>query len=48
MTQQPEWVWVRVWLAGESGLRRILTVDRADFSAFRIKGGKRFELIDWM
>lgn len=36
-----------VWLAGESGLRRILTVDRADFSAFRIKGGKRFELIGW-
>jgi len=37
-----------VWLAGESGLRRILTVDRADFSVFRLKGGKRFELIDWM
>jgi hypothetical protein len=24
-----------------------MTVDRADFSAFRIKGGKRFELVGW-
>lgn len=36
-----------VWLAGESGLRRILTVDRADFSLFRLKGGKRFDVLDW-
>lgn len=36
-----------VWLAGESNLRKILTVDRADFSIFRLKGGKRFNLIDW-
>ena len=36
-----------VWLSEESGLHRILTTDRAYFSAFRLKGGKRFELIDW-
>jgi len=37
-----------VWLAGESGLRRILTVDEREFSVYRIKGGKRFEVIPWM
>ena len=37
-----------VWLAGESGVRRILTVDETDFSLFRIKGGRRFEVIPWM
>jgi uncharacterized protein len=36
-----------VWLAGESGLRGILTVDETDFSLFRIKGGKRFDVIPW-
>ncbi len=36
-----------VWLAEESGIRQIVTVDRRDFSTFRLKGGKRFELIDW-
>jgi len=36
-----------VWLADEMGLRKILTVDRADFSVFRLKGGKRFDLTDW-
>jgi predicted nucleic acid-binding protein len=36
-----------VWLAEQSGLRRILTVDLADFSTFRLKNGKRFELTDW-
>jgi predicted nucleic acid-binding protein len=36
-----------VWLAEESGLRRILTVDRSDFSLFRLKGGKRFDVLDW-
>lgn len=36
-----------VWLAEESGIRTILTVDRRDFSAFRLRGGKRFQLIDW-
>jgi hypothetical protein len=36
-----------VWLAEESGIRAILTVDRRDFSTFRLKSGRRFELIDW-
>lgn len=36
-----------VWLADDSGLRRILTVDRSDFSLFRLKGGKRFDVLDW-
>ena len=36
-----------VWLAEESGIRSILTVDRRDFSAFRLKGGRRFDLVDW-
>jgi len=36
-----------IWLANETGVRRILTVDRTDFEIFRLKGGKRFELIDW-
>jgi predicted nucleic acid-binding protein len=36
-----------VWLAEQSGLRRILTVDVSDFSTLRLSNGKRFELIDW-
>ena len=36
-----------VWLANETGAVRILTVDHADFSVLRLKGGKHFELIDW-
>jgi predicted nucleic acid-binding protein len=36
-----------IWLAEESGFRDILTVDQRDFSVFRLKGGKRFQLIDW-
>ncbi len=36
-----------VWLSEESGLRRILAVDRSDFSLFRLKGGKRFDVLDW-
>ena len=36
-----------VWLASESGVRDILTVDRRDFSVFRLKAGKRFRLVDW-
>jgi predicted nucleic acid-binding protein len=36
-----------VWLANETGARRILTVDRTDFEILRLKGGKRFELIQW-
>ena len=37
-----------LWLAGETGAARILTVDRTDFAIFRLKGGKRFEIIDWV
>jgi uncharacterized protein len=36
-----------LWLAAETGLRKILTVDVRDFSAYRIQGRKRFELIHW-
>jgi uncharacterized protein len=36
-----------VWLAGETGATQVLTVDRKDFEVFRLKGGKRFEVIDW-
>jgi uncharacterized protein len=36
-----------VWLASELDCRRILTLDVRDFTVFRIKGKKRFELIDW-
>ena len=36
-----------VWLAEESGVRSILTVDRRDFATFRLKAGKRFQLVDW-
>ena len=36
-----------VWLAEQTGLKRILTVDVADFSTFRLSSGKRFELVDW-
>lgn len=36
-----------VWLAEESGLRQILTVDHADFSLFRLRSGRRFDLVGW-
>lgn len=36
-----------VWLAEQTGDRAILTVDEVDFRRFRLKGGARFELIDW-
>ena len=36
-----------VWLANETGARRILTVDRTDFSILRLKNGKRFDPIGW-
>ena len=36
-----------IWLANETGANRVLTVDRADFGIFRLKGGRRFDLIDW-
>lgn len=36
-----------VWLAEQSGQRSILTVDDTDFRRFRLKGGARFELVEW-
>ena len=36
-----------VWLANNTGMRDILTVDEADFSVYRLKGGKRFALVKW-
>lgn len=36
-----------LWFAGESGWRRILTVDERDFSVYRIKGARRFEIVPW-
>lgn len=36
-----------VWLAEQSGHRAILTVDDTHFRRFRLKGGVRFELVDW-
>jgi len=37
-----------VWLAQESVLREILTVDEKDFAVFRLKAGKRFDIVPWM
>ena len=36
-----------VWLAEQTGCRSILTVDVRDFSVFRLRKGKRFELVKW-
>jgi len=36
-----------IWLANASGQNRILTADERDFSAYRLKQGRRFELLDW-
>ena len=36
-----------VWLANELDVRAILTGDYADFEILRLKGNRRFELIDW-
>ena len=36
-----------IWFAGNSGCRRILTVDRADFDVYRLKGNRRFDLLQW-
>ena len=36
-----------IWLAENTGHSRILTLDRQDFSVYRIQGRKRFELLDW-
>lgn len=36
-----------LWLAEQTGHRAILTVDDGDFRRFRLKGGGRFELVEW-
>jgi predicted nucleic acid-binding protein len=36
-----------IWLANASGERRVLTVDERDFSAYRLKQGRRFERVKW-
>ena len=36
-----------IWLAEKTGHARILTLDRQDFSVYRILGRKRFELLEW-
>ena len=36
-----------IWLADSHKERRILTVDKTDFSVFRLWGGLPFELVDW-
>lgn len=36
-----------LWLADALQEKRILTVDRTDFSIFRLSGGGAFHLVDW-
>ena len=36
-----------VWLAGETGVKTVLTLDEKDFGVYRLKGGKRFEVVRW-
>jgi predicted nucleic acid-binding protein len=36
-----------IWLANRTGVRHVLTTDRADFGVYRLKNGKRFELVKW-
>ncbi len=36
-----------VWLAEQTGHHSVLTIDDADFRRFRLKGGSRFELVQW-
>ncbi len=43
--QDPDWADMELlWLAEQTGVNRIATVDVADFSVYRIHGRKRFEL----
>jgi len=43
--RDPDWAdIVLVWLAETTGIRRIATLNVADFSVYRIHGRKRFEL----
>ena len=36
-----------IWFAGVSGCRSILTVDERDFGVYRVKGNKRFDVVQW-
>ena len=36
-----------VWLADKLKCRAILTVDMRDFSVYRLKGNRRFEVVKW-
>lgn len=36
-----------IWFADASGCRSILTVDDRDFGAYRLKGRKRFDVVEW-
>jgi predicted nucleic acid-binding protein len=43
--QDPDWAdMALVWLAEQTGIRRIATVDTIDFSVYRIHGRTRFQL----
>ena len=43
--QDPDWAdMALVWLAKQTGLRRIAPVDTIDFSVYRIHGPTRFQL----
>lgn len=42
----PDWADATlVWLAEHTGIRRIATIDVADFSVYRLRGRTRFELV---
>ena len=36
-----------VWLAEKTACRSVLTVDTRDFGIYRLKSGKRFEVVKW-
>lgn len=36
-----------VWLANQTGCKKILTVDEKDFNIYRLEDGSRFELLRW-
>ena len=36
-----------IWFAGVSGCRSILTVDERDFGVYRLKGNRRFDVVEW-
>ncbi len=37
-----------VWLADKIKCRGVLTVDMRDFGVYRLKGGKKFEIVKWL